>query len=156
MPLLTRALVGLSWGWYCGMVIVNVVRCSIPCPCPPGPSGVAAFLKGPAMVLYSSRCRSGVVFLLWCVFFVFVVLWLFFCYVVFFLFSVCVVVVVWFRSRGFLYTPLLWCVSGLPSFATVPLCNRLFKRSRAYYGWCLLILSYYSYSILVLVVFSPV
>ena len=67
MPLLDRELDGFSWGWYCGMVIVNVARCSIPCPCPPGPSGVAAFLKGLAMVLYSIRCRSGVVFLLRCV-----------------------------------------------------------------------------------------
>ena len=30
----------------------------------PGPSGVAAFLEGPAMVLYSIRCCFGVVFLL--------------------------------------------------------------------------------------------
>ena len=72
------------------MVIVEVVWCSIPCPCPPGPFGVAAFLKGPAMVLSSCRCCSGVVFLLCCVLCVFVGLELSFCYVVFLLFLVCV------------------------------------------------------------------
>ena len=32
---------------------------------------------------------------------------------------------------------------GLSYLASVPRCNRLFKRSSFCYGWCLLILSYY-------------